>query len=92
MPDQVSQVQVQMDAETFLRFVQERIGLHGGANIMVLLECHDGPFETLCSVPSGAWQRGMLETARDMLVERTRPTTHQQMVRHLESDDGGTVN
>lgn len=92
MPDQPSKVDVQMTTEAFLSLVSERIQIHGGANVMVLLECHDGPFETLCSVQSGAWQRGVLETGLDMLKERTRPTGGSQQMIRLEADEPGTVN
>lgn len=92
MPDKPSEFEVQMTTEAFLSLVSERIQIHGGANVMVLLECHDGPFETLCSVPSGAWQRGILETGLDMLKERTRPTSHSQHMVRLEPDEPGTVN
>lgn len=90
--DRLSCVEVQMELDAFLRFVRERVEFHGGANIMVLLECHDGPFETLCSVPSGVWQRGMVEVGRDILLERGRPTGHHQHVVRLDGEDGGKVN
>ncbi len=88
----VVNVETHMEPEPFLNFVGQRILDHKGANIYVILECRDGAFETLSSVPSGPWQRGMLETALDILRDRNKPTHHAAIAIPMTPDDQGTVN
>ena len=91
MKDETGKLSEGMEPDAFLDFVAERVRVHGGANVMVLLECADGAFETLASHPARVWQFGMLRMADSMLDAQSKPT-HLRSIVDLDQEGPGTVN